>query len=388
MKNKLQDYTGLDTRQALSLLNTMKHDKEQFFPGAGLDVREDCEIFRQGLDIEAQIQRSVPFAAAVERYVAEGHALRPRSRMERQQVCRRLLNAHPDFAARCICLFGTEDCRRLLQKSGFSTPAARNKARRYLHGLFNYAVRQDWCAENPVALLTAEPSREQEIAALSLPQVKQLLTVLRRPEYNACAAAVGLMLWAGIRPQEVARLRWRDIDLSENIISLEPRHTKTGGPRHVFIQPVLHRHLVQALISYPRTNEQKVVPLNWSKLWRDVRAAAGLTPWRPDTLRHTFASYHLKHFDDLDALMRDMGHSNPDMLRTRYLNMRGLSAAAAAAFWRFPALPPLQPRRDTPAARRRYRREKRRQAAAARAKTASAGADEAANGKNEGREGE
>lgn len=376
MNNKLQDYTGLDVQQALRLLSIMKHDKEQFFPGVGLDVREDCEIFRQGLDVEAQMLRSVPFAAAAACYVTAAGTLRHRSQMERQQICRRLLNGHPELGARSICVFSAEDCRRLLQESGFATPAARNKARRYLHGLFNFAVQQEWCAENPVALLAPEPTREQEIRALTLHQVKKLVAALRRPEYNACAAAVSLMLWAGIRPQEVTRLHWGDLDLAENMITMEARHTKTGGPRHIPIRPVLHRHLVNALLSCPQTRENAVVPANWNKLWRQLRAAAGLSPWRPDTLRHTFASYHLKYFDDLDALMADMGHSNADMLRTRYLNMRGLTAEDAAAFWYLPALPPLKPRRDTPAARRRYRREKRRQAAAEHSKNDESGAEE------------
>lgn len=37
------------------------------------------------------------------------------------------------------------------------------------------------------------------------------------------------MLYAGIRPGEVVRLHWRDVDLEERVISVRSRTSKTGG---------------------------------------------------------------------------------------------------------------------------------------------------------------
>ena len=55
--------------------------------------------------------------------------------------------------------------------------------------------------------------------------------------------------------------------------------------------------------------------------------------WQQDVLRHTFASYHLKHFKNLVQLQIEMGHSTPDLLRTRYLNMRDITKEHARLFW-------------------------------------------------------
>ncbi|MFI3244645.1 MAG: hypothetical protein R3Y56_10370, partial [Akkermansia sp.] len=58
-----------------------------------------------------------------------------------------------------------------------------------------------------------------------------------------------------------------------------------------------------------------------------------LVPWRQDVLRHCFASYHVKRWHDYGRLQAEMGHRCADLLRTRYLSMRGISSKQAAAFW-------------------------------------------------------
>lgn len=55
--------------------------------------------------------------------------------------------------------------------------------------------------------------------------------------------------------------------------------------------------------------------------------------WVPDCLRHTYASYHAKHFKDYNLLQMEMGHRSSSLLRTRYLNMKGISPQTATRFW-------------------------------------------------------
>ena len=79
-----------------------------------------------------------------------------------------------------------------------------------------------------------------------------------------------------------------------------------------------------------------VTPANWKQKWRQVRARfSALTgrPWQTDVLRHTFASYHAKHFKDYNLLQMEMGHRSSSLLRTRYLNMKGISPQTATRFW-------------------------------------------------------
>lgn len=58
--------------------------------------------------------------------------------------------------------------------------------------------------------------------------------------------------------------------------------------------------------------------------------------WRPDVLRHTYASFHAKWFRDFPLLQMEMGHRSSALLRARYLNMEGVSRERAALFWEVP----------------------------------------------------
>lgn len=100
------------------------------------------------------------------------------------------------------------------------------------------------------------------------------------------------------------------------------------------IQPVLLRGM-NRWHSACRGDESQscVVPNCWVHRWKYLRRVAGLVPWRPDTLHHTFASYHLRYFRDLHQLQLEMGHSSDKLLFSRYLNQSGITRESAAAFW-------------------------------------------------------
>ncbi|WP_300771607.1 tyrosine-type recombinase/integrase [uncultured Akkermansia sp.] len=80
-----------------------------------------------------------------------------------------------------------------------------------------------------------------------------------------------------------------------------------------------------------------VCPRNWTAKWRELRRQAGWDgkekKWPADMLRHTFASYFARHFKNLHVLQMEMGHASSDLLRTRYLNMEGITEMTAAVFW-------------------------------------------------------
>ena len=54
-------------------------------------------------------------------------------------------------------------------------------------------------------------------------------------------------------------------------------------------------------------------------------------PWPQDALRHTFASYHLSHFRSYAELQVEIGHRDATLLRTRYVDQRGVRNALR--FW-------------------------------------------------------
>lgn len=277
--------------------------------------------------LEEEKKPTVSFGHAVESLLAWRQQRRPRTKTEITHICQRMMRHLPWLKQRRMRHFTSAESAALLQL--FPTPRQRMKARAVLHGLFSHALRQGWCESNPIATLPKEYLQETEIQPLTPTEIKHLLSTALLPPHRICMPAVGLMLWAGIRPAELARLTWDCINREDRIISIRPQQSKTGGCRHVTLFPVLERWLVRSGFR----QQGSVCPPNWLRRWNALRRQAGLLPWRQDVLRHTFASYHAKHFRNFPLLQTEMGHRSAELLRTRYLNMRGITAEQARAFW-------------------------------------------------------
>lgn len=163
---------------------------------------------------------------------------------------------------------------------------------------------------------------ERRIEILTPEDAEKLVEAAREYKDGICLPAVGLMLYAGIRPHEVARLSWSEVDLPGKRVLIHPQHSKTGGARAVTLLPPALRLLKQAP---RRPAPQRICPPQWLRHWREVRRSVGwnrLThPWQQDVCRHSFGSYHAARFRNLHELQLQMGHRSSDLLRTRYLDM-------------------------------------------------------------------
>ena len=270
--------------------------------------------------------RSVKFQYAVQESMKARSGRRPRTLSEIRSICSRLMREFPGLAEREVCSITRMECAEMVK--AWPSTRQQHKIRVILHGVFEYSRRQEWCLENPAAFLQLPLLREKEIPPLDWAELQRLTRTARKPEHRACMPPLGLMLWAGVRPAEVERLCWHDIDWEDGVISLRSLHTKTGGCRHIRLHDVL-RHWLRECIN----GSGRICPPNWQRRWQRLRAEAALIPWRQDVLRHTFASYHAKHFHNFAALQEDMGHRSSALLRTRYLSMRGITARLAARFW-------------------------------------------------------
>lgn len=269
-------------------------------------------------------EKTVTFEKAVEAALEARKERRPRTQSDFRYMTRRFMKRCKGLAQRWVRGIRSEECARYIEEA-FDTPSQRAKARRVLSGVFGTAVKRGWCSENPVSRVEVPQVKEKQIDVLKPQEIDSLLQSARQYEGGKCLVAVGLMLYAGIRPHEVARLGWEDIDIAGRSIYIAPQHSKTGGARMVSIQPPLMR-LLQACKQGGR-----ICPPQWLIHWRELRKYAGFAHWQPDVLRHTFASYHLRHFKDYTALQYETGHRDSSLLRTRYVNMRGVDNTSA--FW-------------------------------------------------------
>lgn len=333
METALAD-AGLTMLQAVRLALDLVEESGGMRRRGAVSMQRCRRVIQLGSEQWRAQRRSVSFATAVQSLLHAKAARRKRTLTEIRGVTARLLRAEPRLARRRVNTITPRMLGELLNIH-LSSPRQREKARVILHGLFAHCMRQGWMQGrgNPAAALRFSVDPETEIAPLEWRQIRRLLRTASRAEHRACMPALGLMLWAGIRPAEVERMQWGDIDLAERVVSVRPRHSKTGGRRHVQICPALAAWLTQAAPAAPPP-ESRVCPPNWQRRWKRLRHSSGIVPWPQDVLRHTFASYHAKHYRNFPLLQMEMGHRSAELLRTRYLNMRGLTAAHAAAFWK------------------------------------------------------
>ena len=234
-----------------------------------------------------------------------------------------------DISSKSLRSISIADCRSLLfRKFGHSMHTYR-KAQSVLHSIFSYGMRQRWCEFNPAKAILRPPVTEHRIDILNIRQIRRMLECCREDKrLHPMEAPLRLMLWCGVRPTEMRRLCWNDVDPTEAVVYVEPENSKTGGARAVPLRGgalrLLHTH---------HTAEEKIAPSNWIRLWHALRHNAGFPLWQNDALRHTFASMHLKHFHNLPLLQEEMGHRNSHLLQTRYLNLRNLRQSTARRFF-------------------------------------------------------
>ena len=240
----------------------------------------------------------------------------------------RLLRTNPELGKRNFSELSVSECEEWLN-AAFHTNQQFNKARTMLHGLFEFALRREWCDKNPIKRIERKKVVEKEIQPLKLAETKRLIITAQNesPEYAVVAA---LLVYTGIRPREVRRLTWRDIDTEEKTITVRSQCSKTGGVRQVEIPPVLNR----LLITHKSQNTSHICPTDWQRRWRKIRDNSGFRGrWVQDVLRHTYASFHAKNYADLPRLQLNMGHRDLSLLRSRYANMHGISRAEAKSFF-------------------------------------------------------
>ena len=337
----------------MGILNTMTHENDiakEILCGTDLTLVDAARLIRSILDFmpkgsnltEAQfctkiIETGKAHFRLNEMSFAEGFnlyyetkkkTLRPDSLRDIRYLGNRLMRTNPQLANRNFSEISRSNCEEWLNDT-FLTPSQHNKGRSFLHAIFEFAIRREWCDKNPIKRIERRKVIEKEILPLKLIEIKRLIKTAQNesPKYAVVAA---LLIYAGIRPREVRRLSWYDIDTEENTITVRSQCSKTGGVRHVEIPPVLNR----ILIVNKSKNDLPVCPTNWQRRWRKIRDNSGFKGlWIQDVLRHTYASYFAKRYSDLPRLQLNMGPRDLSLLRSRYVNMQNISKTDAKEFF-------------------------------------------------------
>jgi len=199
---------------------------------------------------------------------------------------------------------------------------------------FNYARKHDYLPENvPTAaqrLPVIKVPRRVRATVFTPEEMERLIHYLWRnrvgaPCYERALLFTVIGAFAGIRPEEIARMDWSEVLFDRHRLWIPAGKSKTHQERFVKISANLMKFL--------RPFRGHTGPIVISHTAQVVRLAArriGLV-WSNDVLRHSFGSYLLVKISDAGKVAEQMGNS----LSVFYAHYRNaaITQSEARKYW-------------------------------------------------------
>lgn len=284
-------------------------------------------------------QQSVPFSEAWQLFRETREAMSDEHQRALDRIGGRLLSEIGKVNLRDLTANQLENA---ISKH-FKSPHAFNLARRSVSPCFTMAVKRDpaWMDANPCKVIEKrDTGRRGAVAVLSVEQCRRMIAACKdwredkdthanwQVDASDALPALILQMFAGIRPAEIMRLEWEDVDIEGGTIFVSNRKAKVDRSREIEMPQTLAAWLAECAPPEPRTGS--IIPANWKRKIQLLRMKAGAGKER-DQLRKSFASYHLRMFGDANATRAILGHETDDVLFTNYRNAVRLSDAKQ--FW-------------------------------------------------------
>jgi len=269
---------------------------------------------------------SVTFLTLFDEYLAAKHDRDPQYLRE-LRICR---DRWPQLHSMQVSDIASAELAPLIDKL---SPGARNPVLRYWRAVFNLGLKRGYLAKNPVEGLDFERRKRKEVETLTSEQVKKMLEAALSGDLQLLPF-LALGCFAGIRPDgELQKLEWRDIDLTDKVVTIRPEVSKTNRRRFIDLSD----NAILWFDAYSRKGGQtagKIVQYSESEL-RARRAAnweaAGIERWIQQGMRHTYCSNWLAMHGDVNKLVLQSGHDSVDTMWRNY--HKGTPKAEAEKFW-------------------------------------------------------
>ncbi len=213
---------------------------------------------------------------------------------------------------------------------------------RYISTVIQQCVKDGQLMENPAKRVEKPraPEADDEVTIYTVKQLKSLFAACKDypdgmdRKCSDCTVPFAILAFGGLRPNELERLTWEDIDLGLGVIRLGSSKTKKARRRNVRI----HSTLRAWLETVPKSDRKgKVVPPRWRYRSARVRKEIGIDGLEmADALRHSFGTYMLATENNIDLLRSDMGHEHIRVFFNHY--HKALSPDEAHPYWKI--LPP------------------------------------------------
>jgi len=291
----------------------------------GVTLREVVEDF---LARNERVKKSIRMDEAVLDFLdtkkAAGKSLRYRNDL--RDRCNKFVNAFDGLTLADIDVPTVESWLEGLQVSSVT----RNNYRRALSVFFAWGLKRGYCVSNPVS----DTERAKEVSE----RVEIFTPAELRVMLNAAPAELQPFLaigaFAGLRSEEIRRLRWENVDFLKKRIDVGASVAKSAANRYVPMKDVLIEWIQP--IAKAAGDVAPVNAYGKLKAFRrilEVKVTTGkkkrpAVAWKQNGLRHSFASYALAESDNAAQVALWLGHDSTKMIFKHYRERVDKDAAA------------------------------------------------------------
>lgn len=306
-----KSFTGKTKAEVISKLNKAKYEKQE-----GLLV----------------INKETPLSLFCKHWLA---VKQPNVRESSYAVYEHLVKTFisPTIGKKAVSAIGLIELNEFFSRLQMAQ-ASKVRLKAVLHGIFKLAVKEQLIASNPMELLDPIKNPQKEIKALTVAEVKTLLSTAKAfmPFYYI----IKLTLETGMRRGEILALHWSDIDFKTNTVSIKRNLQvidglhKIGEPktqrskRTISVSPGTLKELLSIKkedndIIFSNAGGNYMDTRRFSYTFKKIIKEAGLRPdIRFHDLRHTNATLLIAKGINMKTVSERLGHSSITITMDRY----------------------------------------------------------------------
>lgn len=297
----------------------------------------------QGIKAERRAEMTV--AELCELYMAEGTATKKSTTLQLDRI-RIDRHINPRLGNRKVTDITRADIQRLMidigsgHVRGSATPHTRggkgaaSRTVGFLGGVFTFAMERDLITTHPTRGVKRYKDNRRD-RFLSPAEMARLGDVLIEMEKDGGDPRhiniIRLLLLTGARKNEIAHLKWSEVDLERGLLRLQdsktgPKTIRLGAPAVRLFAGLLANGSVYVFPDRRRP-KRPVANLDWA--WVNIRKRAEMEDVRIHDLRHSFASAGLAGGEGLPLIGKLLGHSHISTT-SRYAHLADDPLRAAA----------------------------------------------------------
>ncbi len=299
--------------ESLNLSENKKRDAikaAELLKGYNVSLTSAAEFF---IKHNREVDQTFQITELVNRYVDHYDHLQKKDHVRErtaQDVAKYLNSFSLEFGNLNIEVITADDLDRWLDKY---KPTSRENHRRITNQFLRYCIKEKKINSNPMEQTKRIRKTNKQPEIYTASDVKKVL----EHATSEMTPYLALGFFAGIRPTELERLEWQDIDFELSEIKIRADVSKTKDERLV----VMPDNLIHILSPYSR--EGKIVgDLTYNQIKKrrsQIFKTAGVD-YIQDGARHTWATYHLIIYGEQETKMQ-MGHTVKNTLWTHYVGL-------------------------------------------------------------------